>query len=414
MRARFTDALGNATQRYFDKRDNEIWLQDANNNWFGKAYDAMGRLTHEYSFFNAGPTSFDEAQAALDENHALHEELIDVATSYDVFGNKLVKTDANGRREIFAYGAFGRVVRRSVEDVNFNGPGPAPIAFSSTTEYDRFGGVSAQTSTQGQNITRSYDEAGRLVEINDLGTGVKTTYGYHLNGKRGTETIEASGSVVRDIVYSYDANDRLERWADSVTGENLNYTFDEAGNVTEVYNDARCIDHTYDYDDAGRLIAFNQGSGSGDNTYTYDDAGNRIEWNENGTIHTYEYDDAGRVQRERDANSLEVQRWEYDNVGNVTQHASDGKVSTNTFRANYLVSQSTSGTQTTTTTYDKTGRPLSQTLVDAGSNFTYTLRVQRRRHAGVRRPSTASAMSSRRPTRAATPASTPTTPTTAC
>ena len=366
-----TDALGNTTRVFYDKRDNQIWLQDANNQWFGKAYDAMGRLTHEYSFFQTGPTSLSEAEGALDPDNALHAELIDVATAYDVFGNKIVKTDANGRREIFAYGPFGRVTRRSVEDVTFDGPGPAPIAFSSTTEYDRFGGVSAQTSTQGQDITRSYDEAGRLVEVNDIATGVKTTYGYHLNGERATETIEVSGSIVRDIAYSYDANDRLVRWEDSVSGENLNYVFDDAGNVIEVHDDDKLdIDHVYDYDDAGRLVFFNQGSG--DNTYTYDDAGNRIEWNEAGTIHTYEYDDAGRVERERDANGVEVASFEYDNVGNVTSKTIDGTVSTNTFLASYLVSESTSGTQSTSTTYDKTGRSLSQQVAGDGNDFSYT------------------------------------------
>ncbi len=76
-----TDALGNTTTRYYDKRDNEIWLQDANGHWFGKGYDAMGRLTHEYSFFNASPASLAEAQAALVPGNALHDELIDVAST---------------------------------------------------------------------------------------------------------------------------------------------------------------------------------------------------------------------------------------------------------------------------------------------------------------------------------------------
>ncbi len=141
--------MGQTTTRYYDKRDKEIWLEDANGNWFGKGYDAMGLLTHEYSFFNKSPTTLAEAQAALDPGNGLHDELIDVATTYDVFGNRIIKTDANGRREFFTYGAFGRVTGRSLEDVNFTGSGAAKIAFSSPTEYDRFGGVIEQTSTPG-------------------------------------------------------------------------------------------------------------------------------------------------------------------------------------------------------------------------------------------------------------------------
>ena len=284
-----------------------------------------------------------------------------------MFGNKIVKTDANGRREFFTYGAFGRTTGHSVEHSTFDGDGPVPIAFSSTTEYDRFGGVTAQNSTQGQNITRKYDDAGRLIEINDVSNGVKTTYGYHLNGQRATEKIEASGAVVRDVAYTYDDDDRLVRWEDFVSGENLNYMFDDAGNVIEVYDDDNARHrHVFGYDDASRLASFNQGRAQ------------HLHLRRRGQPHRVgrkRHDPQVHLRRRRPPRASETQRrgggeLDYDNVGNVTRAVADGEASTNTFLANYLVSNRRAARRRPTT-YDKTGRTLSQKS-PRRQHFSYT------------------------------------------
>ena len=360
-----TDALGNTSTRYYDKRDKQTWLQDANGHWFGSAYDPMGLLTHEYSFFEFGPGSLADAQDALDGNNFFHDQLIDVSSEYDIFGNRVVKTDANGNREFFTYGAFGRLTDRSVEDAN----GGGFIAFSTRTEYDRFGGVSAQTSTQGQDITRQYDAVGRLIEIDDQGTGVRTTYSYHLNGERATERIYRFGQLVRDMAYTYDENNRLVRWQDGVSGKQLNYVFDAAGYLSQVHTDNFSLSHTYTHYADGRIASFNKGEGL--NTFTYDDAGNRVEWDEAGNIHTYVYDDADRVIQESSGGG--ARSWSYDNVGNILQFVDEnGEATTNTYIANYLVTQIVSGNRTTQTTFDKASRQLEQTIDNGGTTSQFT------------------------------------------
>ncbi len=69
-----------------------------------------------------------------------------------------------------------------------------------------------------------------------------------------------------------------------------------------------------------------------------------------------------------------LQSWIYDAVGNITQHVEDDVTTTNTFLPNNLIAKTVNGTQTTTTTFDKTGRTLSQTVVSDGTNFTYTFK----------------------------------------
>jgi YD repeat-containing protein len=83
-----------------------------------------------------------------------------------------------------------------------------------------------------------YDDANRLTEVNDLGTGVKTTYSYDINGQRVTETTTTpDGAHNRTITYEYDAVGQMTRWADAETGGHTNYQWDSAGNLHRAYTD---------------------------------------------------------------------------------------------------------------------------------------------------------------------------------
>ncbi|MGB1753319.1 MAG: RHS repeat domain-containing protein, partial [Paracoccaceae bacterium] len=42
--------MGEETKFTYDSRGNQIWVEDANGYFFGKRYDAMGRLTLDISF----------------------------------------------------------------------------------------------------------------------------------------------------------------------------------------------------------------------------------------------------------------------------------------------------------------------------------------------------------------------------
>src|SRR5690606_20672065 len=94
-------------------------------------------------------------------------------------------------------------------------------------------------SGTGKDIRRIYDDAGRLVEVNDLGTGVKTVYTYEIDGDRASEATTSTQHTEahRTLAYAYDAVGRMTRWADAVTGMHTNYLWDAAGNLKQTYTD---------------------------------------------------------------------------------------------------------------------------------------------------------------------------------
>src|SRR6185437_9496727 len=105
---------------------------------------------------------------------------------YDAYGNVISETDAMGRTKTHVYGAFGRLL----EDIDEDG---IVVAYAydvygrRTNEYDPTGvsNPAAATDPSGaKDIQKTYDQAGRVTAITDLGTGVATTYTYDLTGRR--------------------------------------------------------------------------------------------------------------------------------------------------------------------------------------------------------------------------------------
>jgi len=100
-------------------------------------------------------------------------------------------------------------------------------------------------------------------------------FGYNANGQRVLERITTPGNAHnRDLTYQYDNMGRQVRWADSVTGLHLNYSWDAAGNQHRVYTDAgyaQAVDHSYRYDDANRVTGIDNTGGALISGYSYDD-----------------------------------------------------------------------------------------------------------------------------------------------
>jgi YD repeat-containing protein len=85
-------------------------------------------------------------------------------TAYDAYGNTIAQTDAEGRSNSKVYGGFGRLLQDFDED-------GIQVAYS----YDVFGRIVREFDPNGaKDLRKSYDEAGRLLSIQDLATGVST------------------------------------------------------------------------------------------------------------------------------------------------------------------------------------------------------------------------------------------------
>ncbi len=192
------------------------------------------------------------------------------------------------------------------------------------------------------------------------------------------------------------------RWADSVTGDNLNTLFDAEGNRVRAYSDSgydplgqntaanpnfRYTDHVYTFDADRRLSlevqrttdASNGISDAIINGYGYDAAGNRTSWNNAGVTVTYTYDADGRV-KEGDFNSgsdTNQQLWSYDAMGNVlnyttTKNGSQVSRTVSTYNdANRMLTSNKDG-EVTTQHFDLTQRITQTVLQNKGKTFTYT------------------------------------------
>lgn len=313
-----TEANAKVTRYTYDKRGDRTWVQDANGHFFGTAYDVMRRVTHNYSFQGANPTSLTDAiDAVANAANPARTALVDEATAYDIYGNKVQETDAMGRTRLFGYGGFGRLLSQTDEGQRVT-----------TFTYDRFGNQTgedraASGSVAAKNIDRTYDSAGRLKSVTDTATGVSTNYTYDVGGNRRHETVRApdfagTTGTARNITYGYDGAGQMTSWADSVTGKTLGYTYDGAGNLTRV-NGSDSTDHRYSYDAADRLTLVTQAGTTTLASYTYDAAGNRATFNNGSTTFTYTYDTTNRVTRAQQTDGSYA-TWLYDGVGNISTY----------------------------------------------------------------------------------------------
>jgi RHS repeat-associated protein len=246
---------------------------------------------------------------------------------YDAEGRVLKQADANGAITTYQYDAMGRP-----EIIN-KGNGDHRIV------YDNNGLVSNVTYPSGQIDHYHYDNAQRLIGIEDA-EGNRVNYEVDLEGNvRATDIQSAAGIILKRSTqifdelnqlrqhiggtdyqttqYSYDANgnstfiidpknnpptmrqydalNRLKQSTDSRGGNTL-LSYNNRNQITSV-TDPRGVTTTYDYNGFGDLVALISPD-TGTTTYTHDDAGNvATKTDTKGVITTYQYDALNRVEQ---------------------------------------------------------------------------------------------------------------------
>ncbi|NVE01866.1 DUF4214 domain-containing protein, partial [Massilia sp. BJB1822] len=183
-------------------------------------------------------------------------------TRYDLSGNVVQSTDAEGRVTSYVYDALNRKLRERRADQGelswaydaqgrltshvdlgqnttrylYNASNQLRVA---TTNYGPDYGISNE-----QNIFYVYEDAtGNLSEIHDTGLGQLSKYTYDVLGNRISEKVYSQGkqAMVQDQILYYDRQMRLEKVDARVRGADyqLSYTFDNNGNrltATTVFN----------------------------------------------------------------------------------------------------------------------------------------------------------------------------------
>ncbi|MDH2415273.1 DUF6531 domain-containing protein [Nocardioides sp. CER19] len=343
-----------------------------------------------------------------------------VSYAYDPAGNLTSRTDARHNTTTYGYDAVNRLT--TVTD---------PLDTTTTYTYDPTGNLASRTDANNHTTNYAYDLAGRLTEkTTRLGTW---RYRYDPDGNltstetpAGVATATTDDSTIHrsydplnrltsidysddtpDVTYGYDELHQVSMTDHAVPGAaSETYTYDAAGNLTDVSRGSNTFHYTYDangritsrtepdgrttaqtWDDDSRFTAVSDGSAS--TSFSYDAAGNRTESTYGDARESRGYDAAGNlnaidqwsgttrvagqdITRDANDNPTQITR-QYWSDGN---HYSDGE--TYTYDADDRV---TSGCWTRspctlsadsgiTYTYDAVGNRLTETRSDGGTQTT--------------------------------------------
>jgi RHS repeat-associated protein len=360
-----TDPALQVTQYEYNARSNVTAVVDALSQRYEFVYDALSRVT---SATRAG---------------------LQMSFAYDEVGNRTQRTDYNNMATNYTYDALNRLTKITYPDsstatyvydklsqmtsaANLNGT----VSFV----YDKLGRVTSTTDVWGQAINYTYDANGRRTKmsfgsttkatytydaINRLtkiadGSNLATTYAYDVASRLTSRTLP-NGVVT---AYNYDGLDRLTRLKDakgaSVIADN-NYTYNDAGNITQ--NVDQSGTHAYGYDAIDRLTSASYPA-TGNESYAYDPVGNRTSSQRSAS---YGYQPFNRLTNTDTAGYL------YDNNGNMISK-SDG-AGTTQFQwdfENRLTQVVTPSAGSVTYKYDALGRRIQSTpSTGVLTNFTY-------------------------------------------
>jgi RHS repeat-associated protein len=253
-------------------------------------YDYMGRQTKVTDPIGSTTTQYDDDGMMTKVIDGGGREWV---YAYDLLLKRLTKvTDPNSKVTKYDYDYSGQVTK--VGAGSLGNIEPTTYAYSSTT-----GQLTSVTYGAGGTVTYYYDTTGRLSRFDDVWSAL------------------GGGGPAK--LYNYDDAGRLT--AHTSYGDDLDYAFDSAGNVTDM------VDYfgnatAYTYTDRSRVSTITA-PGNRVWTYHYDAVGRVDDYTHgNGMWTDYQYDTDGRLTKiaHRDG-AVEKQAFAYalDNAGNITR-----------------------------------------------------------------------------------------------
>jgi len=313
-----SSTIGLSTIDYVYSNGNLITLSDANKNITQYRYDSYGYLEETIDpeggvsgterDIRGYPTLItDVAQGDfIVETDALgritqttNELGGTVITTYDANGNKKSEEDENGNTTTFTYDEADRIVDIQNADLK-----------SKVYKYNAQGFKESETDWKNQATIYTYSPAGFVIgKLYPDGSSV--SYGVDALGNR----VKFTDENMNVTTYTYDVLSRLTGFTDPAG--TVSYTLDGNGNKTKITNRLlRSTDITYTYLNLPHTIT---DADNGVVTYLYDPVGNEISKNdqENNTS-TTEYDKANRVRRKIDPYT-EIEEFVYNSRGLLTR-----------------------------------------------------------------------------------------------
>ena len=246
------------------------------------------------------------------------------ATTYDLNGNALTVTDANGNVTTNTYDALNRVLTANTvcSDTSKN--------VSKSYVYDNMGRVRSKTAN-GVQTSYQYDSLGRVYQE----LSPKSFKGYFYEGVSQYAKEQLVGinhqTMYSSTQYEYDAEMRIAQVKES-GNLTATYTYDANGNkVSETL--ANGVVSTYTYNGCNKITKLVTKSGNStiseyEYSYYLDGSDACKVRNESGIIETtsYDYDGLKRLTKESISNgkTADTYSYEYDDYGNRSKMVANG------------------------------------------------------------------------------------------
>ena len=245
--------------------------------------------------------------------------------TYDLNGNVLTSTDANGNVTTNTYDALNRIL--TANTVN---PNDSSKNVSKSYQYDKMGRT-VRTTVNDKSTTYLYDDLGRVYQEE----GYNSFKGYKYAGISQYPIYECSGIFHKIIYYekNYEYDDEM-RVSSVRENENdiVSYTYDANGNKKSETL-ANGVVSTYTYNKANRITKIENKKGNSnisvyEYSYYLDGSDACKTRNENGIIEKteYKYDGLKRLTEEsvKVGNSTDTYAYEYDDYGNRSKMTATG------------------------------------------------------------------------------------------
>jgi RHS repeat-associated protein len=275
-RVSVTDALGDATNYFFDDRGLLIQVQNPLHDTTRFAYDSNPNLIQTVDAANHASFDWYDSTGNL---KASTDALGHSANyTYSTIDDRLASvTDAKGNTTRYGYDGTGNLTSTTYADGTIE-----------SVAYDPVGDVLSITNRRGQATHFTYDAAGNVLTAT-FPDGSQATYTYDAH-----ENLTSATDSTGTTTLAYDANDRLQQIT-YPSGRYLKYTYDAAGRRTQMV-DQTGYTVNYGYDSLGNLATLKDGSGNLIAQYTYDAVGRLAREDDgNGTYTTYAYDAASEL-----------------------------------------------------------------------------------------------------------------------
>lgn len=289
-----TDPLDAVTSYTYDDADRPTTLTDPTGVVTHYAYDPMDRVAVTWDSHDAATViTYDDLGNPLSVTDPANQT---TNYTYDALGQLKTETYPGVLGVVtYTYDAVGNLKSRnqdkktlywSYDDRDKLTASTNGLGKTTSYTYDLAGRVTSQTSPLGKTTSYTYNTAGRLHTVTEPGALV-ATYGYRPTGELNSVTLPSQAAYQ----FGYDNAGHLHTQTDPL------------GNTT-----------TYDVDPEGRLLSTELPSGATISS-TYDPLGRELTRTAGTSTRNFTYDDAGRLTQAGTTNPTTTVEFTYDDRG---------------------------------------------------------------------------------------------------